>query len=189
MDVRTRSYGTPVTMLYRAPHTVQFVNGYPNRRFPDSDRSRVQSGQIAVSTGINESFSPLRLCKIRKSTNRRRSGSRRTSCITAIDGSLRRSSAKKRSASRSTTTSTSEPLFTTYPCNPRLVATRYTVGRKPTPCTTPLILNRSADVFTIHTQNPNKYAESDHPTASGQYADRQPPSPTPHPSPHSSHDR
>jgi hypothetical protein len=67
MLVRARSNGKSSITVNLAPHSVQFVNGYMNRRFPVSRKSVEQLWQIAVSVGISETLRPSWLSMIENS--------------------------------------------------------------------------------------------------------------------------
>src|SRR3954454_24098067 len=135
-------------MVYRGPQSVQFVNAYPNRRFVGSQISRRHAPHVAMS-GDTSANSPG-VSTLSRRTNEA-SPSVATSATSTVPtrasgGASSAIAATNRStAALSPSTSATNPAaeLCAYPVNASPRATRYTNGRKPTPCTTPPTVTRT----------------------------------------------
>ena len=124
-----------------APQSVQLVNGYEYLRSIGWNISFRHGPHMAKSLGMATPRSPFSLFTILNpialSSVSGSPGPYSTRSSRANGGRALLSSRMKRSGSQSTSMTTFEPLFWTYPWTPRAVATRCTVGLKPTPWTIP----------------------------------------------------
>ncbi len=146
--VNGRSYGIPRTIVKRGPQLVQFTNGYRKRRSSRSNSSARQSQQVALSGVTGASTRPS--CELFTIANpaswRGATSSKLSSSSTASGGASHGSRARNPSiGSDRPSTSTSTPLasLSTKPARPHSRASRYTYGRKPTPCTIPRARTRT----------------------------------------------
>ena len=130
-------------MVNRGPQLVQLMNGYSCRRSAGSLSSRRQSAQVAVSadTRVRRSPEPASLAAMTNSADRRGVTAVVVTRSILASGGASRSSLRRNSltaaAGPSISANTPSRSLPTSPVRPRPVASAYTNGRKPTPCTTP----------------------------------------------------
>ncbi len=153
--VRARSKGRPRRIEARGPQRTQATNGSRWRRPPGSKYSARQSAQGRRSAGTGSgpaaSFLASSAAALFATTKVAApvgaAASTSTASILAGGRSAWRSAGRKASstaAGPSSSTSTARPRLRTAPTRPRAFATRAAVGRKPTPCTTPVKRRRRA---------------------------------------------
>ena len=125
---------------------MQAVKGYPARRPRACATSARQAAQGARSgAGIVRASrpSPVSLARIRNAASPRElCGTTSIVSMRAAEGAAPFRDARKpsvASGSPSISNSTAARLFRTQPESPRAVASAWTNGRKPTPCTRPVI--------------------------------------------------
>ena len=142
-----RSYGSASVILKRGPQLVQFVKGTGSADCM-SRRSRVHSGQIAMSGNTSAVLAPpgslWRMTKSRYPTGSSHDVSKLWIKLRGgLSFSMRRMNVWTCCRLPSSSTKTPWHELFTHPASPSSFASRKTLGRKPTPWTAPRIVSRA----------------------------------------------
>ena len=129
-------------IVNRGPQFVHVMNGWRYRRSVGSNSSRRQSAHNATSGGIGVTPAPPRLGTIAKPASPPSGRADSTTAAMRASGGAcatsRSANTATASASPCTSTNTSPAALPTKPERASSAAMRWTKGRKPTPCTTPV---------------------------------------------------